>query len=460
MLLTERTKIQMKRSLLIIRAIFLLFFTIAISFSEVCFSAATEIHNSIDLVAPFLPDSNTQNQNRPTAIEYYAPVFYSFAPEKRITNNPEISQHPIIINTNNGYGVFWAQYSTQGNFGLYLALLDNSGTKASEDILITDSFYSYGYAGGIYMYIFENFSAAKHPSGYGFTWKGLDNQIYFVCLDESGNQISEQVQLTSGINARISNIICHENNFYIAWNYSPSYTEIRMCLTQIDVYGNRVQPDVVIPVNYSMPYAPVIIDTGEYLALFYRGSNITGSGDAQELCFTKLDYEGNKIFADVVIEEISMYTTICPIFTGDVFGILLRTNSGMGFLLIDTNGDQIGETINPVGPQGDFPVTPSLVWSGEEFGIVWTDSRDGSHKGELYFTRLTEDAVKICQDVRISNLQTWEFHHAWYPSIVANKDGNGFSFLWQDNRHGNPNYYNGNQEVYFRKIRFAEETPS
>jgi hypothetical protein len=66
----------------------------------------------------------------------------------------------------------------------------------------------------------------------------------------------------------------------------------------------------------------------------------------------------------------------------------------------------------------------SLAWTGTEYGVSWSDSRDGGSQ-EIYFARLDATGAKIGSDVRVTN-------NAYYdviPKLVWN--GTEYGLLWR-----------------------------
>jgi hypothetical protein len=82
-------------------------------------------------------------------------------------------------------------------------------------------------------------------------------------------------------------------------------------------------------------------------------------------------------------------------------------------------------------------VYPSLVWTGTEYGVIWTDRRDGA--SDLYFTRISGGGIKIGPDIRITGAAGGRS----LPSLVWT--GTGYGVAWHDDR-------DGNNEIYFNRL--------
>jgi len=115
------------------------------------------------------------------------------------------------------------------------------------------------------------------------------------------------------------------------------------------------------------------------------------------------------------------------------------------FLLINSCSDMLSKYLqNHDGAPpylGDVRITndagfseyPRMVWTGSEYGVAWHDNRDGTR--EIYFARISSAGVKQCSDVRITNAGGY----SWYPSIVWK--GTEYGVAWSDYRDGNYEIY-------------------
>jgi hypothetical protein len=84
-------------------------------------------------------------------------------------------------------------------------------------------------------------------------------------------------------------------------------------------------------------------------------------------------------------------------------------------------GADVRVTFN--GPQGS--VDPSIVWTGDGYGVAWLDNRDDPVTA-IYFARLDATGSKIGDDVRVSSGEAL----AVAPKLVWT--GSEFGVLWQD----------------------------
>lgn len=103
------------------------------------------------------------------------------------------------------------------------------------------------------------------------------------------------------------------------------------------------------------------------------------------------------------------------------------------FARIDASGNKIGTDVRITTADGDSG-SPSLVWTGTEYGVAWEDDRDGND--EIYFARISSTGTKIGSDLRVTN-NIASSHH---PSLVWK--GDEYAVVWDSN----------NADILFAKI--------
>ena len=109
--------------------------------------------------------------------------------------------------------------------------------------------------------------------------------------------------------------------------------------------------------------------------------------------------------------------------------------------LIDDAGLPMGDDVDISLHPGDA-FAASLAWSGNVLGAAWEDRRDGDY--EIYFQRLNAQAEKLQEDLRI----TFAFDFSLYP--VIQWSGEEFGIVWQDSRF--QDVEPDNDEVFFQRV--------
>ena len=106
------------------------------------------------------------------------------------------------------------------------------------------------------------------------------------------------------------------------------------------------------------------------------------------------------------------------VWTGQNFGIVweyFNHYPKIGFARIDASGQLIPNSTVEVGEGGRPATYPDLVWTGEEFGLTWSNNG-------IYFARLDSQGTKIGADVYLGNDNLADSSIAW--------NGNGFGVAW------------------------------
>jgi uncharacterized protein (DUF608 family) len=120
---------------------------------------------------------------------------------------------------------------------------------------------------------------------------------------------------------------------------------------------------------------------------------------------------------------------------------------GVFFLLFISCSDMLSDYTGHHGPSsvGDVQIThtamsytPSLVWTGSEYGLSWYDC---SYSSQIYFTRISAAGVKQGSDVQITNIGG-----SSSPSLVWT--GMEYGVAWAHD-------YGRNTDIYFARISTA-----
>ena len=91
--------------------------------------------------------------------------------------------------------------------------------------------------------------------------------------------------------------------------------------------------------------------------------------------------------------------------TGSEFGVTWfdwrHGDPEIYFARISASGAKIGADLLVTTNMISRDYYPSLSWTGSEFGVSWYDIRDGN--AEIYFARVSADGTKIGADIRVTN---------------------------------------------------------
>ncbi len=345
----------------------------------------------------------------------------------RITFDPNSSNQSSLAFTGSQYAILWKD-NRNANDEIYFARLESTGNKIGSDIRVTYE---------------ENLSAypclAYQGSEYGIAWLDSRNVagIYFARLDSSGNKISSDESMTRDTSFhQYPSLAWTGANYGVSWQ-NDLYGNNEIFFVRFDSSGNKMGSEIRVTSDPGNSQAPSLIWRGLEYALAWQDNR----DGPTEVYMARLDPDGNKIGSDVrVTYNASISTSPCLTWGGNKYGLSWREyrdgNLEIYFALLDSSLNKIGSDIR-ITYDSSSSESPSVVWSGNGFGVAWSDERDGN--SEIYFARLDFMGSKIGPDVRVSSASS----HSTYPSLAWT--GSEYGIGWQDFR-------DSNWEIYFARI--------
>ena len=113
------------------------------------------------------------------------------------------------------------------------------------------------------------------------------------------------------------------------------------------------------------------------------------------------------------------------------YGLVWQEEEGTGaqahFVRLSDVGDRIGEAVLFSGA-GAGTATPDVVWTDDEFGVVWHTQHERSADNEIYFTRVAADGSVIGADIRVTDARGVSV----WPEITWT--GDEYGVIWADGR--------------------------
>ena len=148
-----------------------------------------------------------------------------------------------------------------------------------------------------------------------------------------------------------------------------------------------------------------------------------------------------KLDSDLRVTSVAQFDSYPSLaWTGSEFGVSWYDyrdgNYEIYFARVSSSGAKLGSDLR-VTSDASSSSYPSLAWTGSEFGVSWSDNRDGNW--EIYFARVSSSGSKLGDDLRVTSAAGW----SEYPSLSWT--GSEFGLSWMDNR-------DGNAEIYFARI--------
>jgi cysteine-rich repeat protein len=357
-------------------------------------------------------------------------VMQKLGSDVRITSASNLSEVPSLVWTGSEFGVAWEDQRDGWAGEIYFARIDSSGSKMGSDIRITSnsgpSFYP---------------SIVWTGSEFGVAWEDQrdgNNELYFVRIDSSGSKIGNDVRITNDpANSYYTSLVWTGSEFGAAWeDYRDENVDIYFA--RIDSPGSKIGSDVRVTSDSSVQRVPFLTWTGSEFGVAWQDFRDLDL----EIYFARLDSSGSKIGSDAKVTSASGDSRAPFLaWTGSEFGVAWEDdrdgNFEIYFARIDSSGSKMGSDVR-ITSAVYSSLSPSLAWTGSEFGMAWQDLRDGSY--EIYFARIDSSGSKMGSDVRITDYSG----ESKTPSIAWT--GSEFGVAWDDSRD------DFNEEIYFARI--------
>jgi len=157
---------------------------------------------------------------------------------------------------------------------------------------------------------------------------------------------------------------------------------------------------------------PAAVFTGLEYGLTWQDSR---EGENSEIYFTRLDADRRKTGNDINISNNPNKISSNPfiVWTGAEFGVVWSEYSSdskenengcyLYFIRLDANGVKQGKnSLITSDNYGSCPSNPSMVWTGSEYGVSWHENRLGLATSRIFFTKLNNLGEKQGEDMQIS----------------------------------------------------------
>jgi len=177
--------------------------------------------------------------------------------------------------------------------------------------------------------------------------------------------------------------------------------------------------------------------SGSQFAIVWSDTRNPGTGYVDDIYMALLDAAGAKIGGDIQISESTGDPNLPSVtWTGSEWGLAWHDDrdgqNEIYFARVSDTGTKVGSDVRITSETGSSS-SPSLAWTGSEFGVAWGDHRDGYW--QIYFARISAAGAKVGTDMRITSTTTdaSEVDMLWAGSF--------FTLAWQDMRHANMEIY-------------------
>ncbi len=359
-------------------------------------------------------------------------AYVEIADDVRITTSPGASDRPVVAWSGTEYGVAWSDDRETGNREIYFARIGPGGVKIGGDVRVASAVGSSSHP-----------SLAWAGSGWGVAWRDErdgNGEIYFGRIGADGVRIGGDVRLsdTPGLSTQPS-LVWAEGEYAVAWRDEASGAPV-IRLTRIDAGGSEIPG-----AGTRLSDAPGM-DAGRGPSLAWTGSGFGLAWDDTrfgnpEIVLALLSTAGELRGPVIrVTDEPRNSTGPSLVWTGAGFGVAWRDFRGGNFEVYFARLGAAGARLDAdvrVTADPALSTTPSLAWTGSEFGLAWQDNRDGN--AETYFARLDAAGARVGGEMRVTSA----------PGESAAPDlrwsGDAYALVWHDLRLGDA-------EVYFTLI--------
>lgn len=281
----------------------------------------------------------------------------------------------------------------------------------------------------------QNPSIAWDGSAYGIAWRDDRNgngEIYFARVASDGAVIVPARRITNATAASD-----HPSLVWTGSEYGLAWDDFRDGRFQI--YFNRLAADGTPQDTDSTPFphassrerTPSLVWAGAGDALSWEDDR-DALGGGGEVYFGRLDVAGDPVGSCLRVSTNDGLGSRTPslAWTGTEYGIawsdLRNTYEEIYFGRVSSTGSRIGGDVWISSNSNTYGCTsPSLAWTGSHFGVAWYDYTVGTPR-DVYFAAISSDGVKIGSDIQVTNASSMSY----FPILVWT--GSEFYLAWRE----------------------------
>ena len=303
-----------------------------------------------------------------------------------------IASNPSLVWTGTEYAVTWSD-DRDGDLGIHFARISAGGVKL-DDVRLT-------HGAGDEVSPALVFNAGQH----GLAWverEGFED-LRFARLSELGGVLAPAVTLMPQAHALSPPAVAAAaDGFGVAWSMNPD-RPASVHMARLDAAG-ETEWDLVVAqgAGTSWHYEPALAWDGEHFAISYI--NYIAQGNAtSSLYVTRATADGHlEPPRRSITGAVRAWYPSDIVPTADGWGLAWRHPSPRSVrFALPARDLAAGPAIHVVA---EAPETsrPSLVWTGEGLGVAWVDARDGAAR--VWFNTLAPDGEKGGPDVQVSTV--------------------------------------------------------
>ena len=292
--------------------------------------------------------------------------------DTRITNTPTlVSAYPDIVWNGSGFGIVYTEYDDvlSVNGSINFVRIDIAGAKIGDVVEITD------------VVVDSRPRIAWNGNGYGIIWRTPQNttaKTYFSFVNADGSILTNQERVVSDPASEQTRIIWDGTYFGIVYRHSQEKLSIGDVLEYtVGTYLYRIDEN-----GDSLKDKPTIITRKESMASVWTGTHYASIEDGNT--FSVFTLNGNFLVENAkVADDVLSDSNIA--FDDNKYGIVAQKSGLVNFVEMKDDGS-INQALAPISDTvNTASTTPQIEWSGSDYGVVWSDTKDNNDGGEIYF---------------------------------------------------------------------------
>ncbi|HET8948012.1 MAG TPA: putative metal-binding motif-containing protein, partial [Candidatus Polarisedimenticolia bacterium] len=303
-------------------------------------------------------------------------------PGVQLTFGSGIASQPHLAWNGSGYGVTWIK-----DYGIYFGRIDAFGQRIGDELFV---------AAGV-----RGHALVWTGSGYGVVWDsvipdgaGNNSEIFFARLDQQGNAMGPALRVTDAPGTSyLPDVTWTGSEFGLTWYDGRDGFNTQVYFARLAADGTKIGVDVRVTNASTGGALPEIEWSGTEFGLVWNGNG--------QIVFSRLDSSGSPIGFPVNVSNSGGDPAL--IRTGHGYGIAAQSGGGISFQDVSASGQLVGGSVQ-LGTGTEYTAHPVIAWSGGNFGVAWTDYRDGPRFPGVFFTLVDCGPAVVVLDVAIDIL--------------------------------------------------------
>ncbi|MCA2979160.1 MAG: hypothetical protein INH37_12800, partial [Myxococcaceae bacterium] len=287
------------------------------------------------------------------------------------------------------------------------------------------------------------------PQGFGVVWQdkrdpaGASGDVYFLALDKQGRRQGGDVRVSATPGVSTHPAVAFGSGAWGLVYADDSIDNLELYFRPLSPSGQPSGAPVRLTTAPGASDWPDVVWTGSEFAVAWEDER--AGSNRQDVYFMRVDASGARLGPEVrVTTDPSRQSYPILKYSGQGYGLAWTDwrdgNREIYFRRLGLDGALIGGEVRITSNPADSAWV-DLAWNGtrREWALVWHDQRDGN--AEVYLQRLDETGGRLGAEVRLTSAVGF----SGYPSI----DWNGFEYgvSWQDDRGAT-----GRPSIYFMQV--------